>query len=436
VVRVEPRHRWGSPSSRLVLQAVLDVLVDHGYDAVTPEAVAQRAGVAGPPLGEQPDTEELVATALTSIELYRAPEPTGSLQGDLRRLVQPWRNRRTTDEMAVAAVLSGAEWHPRLKAAVTRSLDRPLAQAIGTVLNRAAGQDVPQPALQTLGWVLRGLALERLRTGSRSVVDLDHLVGFVLAGTAHQGGGRSAGRSRQERAGRWPGNPSRPAAGGARLPGAARSREDPMSPTPLTTRTTRVGLLLFDEVEVLDACGPFEVFSVATRVAARDRPGTPPPFEVITLSAGPTTTVRARGGLAIVADRLVADAPQVDVALVPGGVTTGIEGDAAVLAWIRAAALSADVVASVCTGAFPLARAGLLDGLTATTHWEDRAQLRDRFPAVTVLDDARYVDHGRVATSAGVSAGIDLALHLVSTRTDEQLAVATARQMDHPWTRA
>jgi transcriptional regulator GlxA family with amidase domain len=200
--------------------------------------------------------------------------------------------------------------------------------------------------------------------------------------------------------------------------------------------TTRIGLLLFDEVEVLDACGPFEVFSVAGRVARRDRPGAPPPFEVVTLSAEPTTTVRARGGLPIVADRLLTDAPPIDVALVPGGVTTRIERDPAVLGWIRAAARSADVVASVCTGAFPLALAGVLDGLTATTHWEDRAELRDRFPAVTVVDDARYVDHGRVATSAGVSAGIDLALHLVRTRVDEELAVATARQMDYPWTRA
>ena len=191
---MERRHSWDSPSSRLVLQAVLDVLVDHGYDALTAEAVGLRSGAAGPALGETPDMEELVATALSSIELYRAPAPTGSLHGDLRALLQPWRNPRTADEMAVAAVISAAEWHPRLKAALTRSLDRPLAQAIGTVLNRAAERNVPQPALQTLGWVLRGLALERLRTGSRSVVDLDHLVGFLLAGLEHEATGGAAVR--------------------------------------------------------------------------------------------------------------------------------------------------------------------------------------------------------------------------------------------------
>jgi transcriptional regulator GlxA family with amidase domain len=199
--------------------------------------------------------------------------------------------------------------------------------------------------------------------------------------------------------------------------------------------TTRIGLLLFDEVEVLDACGPFEVFSVATRVARRDRPRASAPFDVVTLSAGPTTTVRARGGLPIVADRLLADAPPVDVALVPGGVTTAVEADDAVLAWIRAAAAGGAVVASVCTGVFPVARTGLLDGRTATTHWADLAELRERFPAVDVVDDTRYVDHGSVATSAGVSAGIDLALHLVARLAGADLAVATARQMDYPWAR-
>jgi transcriptional regulator GlxA family with amidase domain len=198
--------------------------------------------------------------------------------------------------------------------------------------------------------------------------------------------------------------------------------------------TTHIGLLLFDEVEVLDACGPFEVFSVAARVARRDRPADPAPFTVTTLSAGPTTTVRARGGLPLIADRLLADAPPVDLAVVPGGVTGRIERDPAVLGWLRATAAAGSIVASVCTGAFALAEAGLLDGLPATTHWEDQAELAARFPAVTVRDDVRYLDRGPVATSAGVSAGIDLALHLVARLAHEPLAAATARQMDYPWT--
>jgi transcriptional regulator GlxA family with amidase domain len=198
---------------------------------------------------------------------------------------------------------------------------------------------------------------------------------------------------------------------------------------------TRIGLLLFDDVEVLDACGPFEVFSVATRVAGRRRPADPAPFAVTTISAGPETTVRARGGLPLVADRSLTEAPRVDVALVPGGITARIERDPAVLGWVRGAAATGAIVASVCTGAFVLAEAGLLDGRTVTTHWEDQAELAARFPALTVAGDARYLDDGPVATSAGVSAGIDLALHLVARLAGEPLAVATARQMDYPWTR-
>ena len=164
----------------------------------------------------------------------------------------------------------------------------------------------------------------------------------------------------------------------------------PMPEADRVTTTTRIGLLLFDEVEVLDACGP---------------------FEVVTLSA-----------------------PPVDLAVVPGGVTGRIEADPAVIGWIRDTAKGA-IVASVCTGAFPHASAGLLDGRSATTHWEDRAELRQRFPQVDVVDGVRYLDHGDVATSAGVSAGIDLALHLVGRLAGDDLATATARQMDYPWTR-
>ena len=179
------RLSWESPSSRLVLRAVLEALVDHGYEGVTPEAIALRAGLAAA-LEEYPDIDELVITAISGVELFGAPPATGSLRGDLRAMLNPWRNPRTADEMAVTAVLSAAEWHPPLKAAAARALDRPLAQAVGAMLSRAAERDVPQSALQTLNWILRGLMLERLRTGPRSAVDLDHLVDFLVAGLEHQ----------------------------------------------------------------------------------------------------------------------------------------------------------------------------------------------------------------------------------------------------------
>ncbi|MBF5080921.1 DJ-1/PfpI family protein [Quadrisphaera sp. INWT6] len=194
----------------------------------------------------------------------------------------------------------------------------------------------------------------------------------------------------------------------------------------------RVGLLLFDEVEVLDACGPFEVLSVANRVAGRA--GAPAPFEVVLVAAGDDASgVRARGGLRLGADVHVSGAPDCDVVLVPGGVVDAVAADAAVLAWLRRCRPGAEVVASVCTGAFVLAAAGLLDERPVTTHWEDLDELRAAHPALDVVDGVRFVDHGDLATSAGISAGLDLALHLVARLAGDDLAVATARQMDYAW---
>ena len=197
---------------------------------------------------------------------------------------------------------------------------------------------------------------------------------------------------------------------------------------------TRVGIVVFDEVEVLDACGPFEVFSVASRVARRTHPDRPAPFRVATVSVGDGREVTARGGLRLLADHTLDDAPGFDVVMVPGGVTAAVETDPRLLAWLRSARGGSDLIASVCTGAFVLAEAGLLAG-PVTTHWEDVDELRRRFPHLDVEDDARYIDLGDVATSAGVSAGIDLSLAIVGRYAGEDLAVATARQMDYPWTR-
>jgi hypothetical protein len=187
---------WESPSSRLVLRAVLDVLAERGYHGLTVDAVAARAGAAAEALDEDTDVDDLVVAALAGVELFGAPQATGSLRGDLRALLNPWRNPRTADEMAVAAVLSAAEWHAPLKGAAMQALDRPLAQTLGTLLTRE--RDVPQSALQTLNWLLRGLVLDRLRSGSRSAVDLDVLVDFLVAGLEHQAAavlGEHGGRS-------------------------------------------------------------------------------------------------------------------------------------------------------------------------------------------------------------------------------------------------
>ena len=107
--------------------------------------------------------------------------------------------------------------------------------------------------------------------------------------------------------------------------------------------------------------------------------------------------------------------------------------DAQAIAWIQATSAKAELTASVCTGAFLLAQAGLLDQVQATTHWEDIADLKAQFPNVRVLSGVRWVDEGRIVTSAGIAAGIDMSLHVVARLAGAELAEATARQMDVPY---
>ena len=206
--------------------------------------------------------------------------------------------------------------------------------------------------------------------------------------------------------------------------------------------TRRVDILLFRDVEVLDFAGPYEVFTTASRMAARLSPGSAPPFAVRTVAAaaGP---VRARAGLQALADAGFHDeAAPAEVLIVPGGVIDGARRDEATLRWIAGAAAGAELVASVCTGAFLLADAGLIAaGTPVTTHWEDIADLRRDHPALDVREGLRWVDGGHVAqgraalvTSAGISAGIDMSLHIVERLAGRALAERTARQMDFEWT--
>ncbi|OZD83773.1 thiamine biosynthesis protein ThiJ [Rhodococcus sp. 05-339-2] len=194
-----------------------------------------------------------------------------------------------------------------------------------------------------------------------------------------------------------------------------------------------VAIVLFDDVEVLDACGPFEVFSVANRVA--DRAGSARPFEVSLVGIDDRPVV-ARGGMRIGVDTTIDDPRGYDVVLVPGGVVDALEANGRVLEWLQRTRPGAELVASVCTGAFVLAAAGLLDTRPVTTHWEDLEQLSARWPALVVHEAVRYIDHGDLATSAGISAGLDLALHLVARWAGADHALATASQMDYDWSGA
>ena len=192
----------------------------------------------------------------------------------------------------------------------------------------------------------------------------------------------------------------------------------------------KVGIYLFDDVEVLDFAGPYEVFTTASRVALRR--GDEAPFSVCTVAAD-AVPVRARAGLVVLPDHAMSDHPQLDVLIVPGGVVDRELQRPALLAWIAQVAGATQVTASVCTGAFLLAAAGVLSAGRATTHWEDQADLARAFPALSVVPDAGWVDEGRVVTSGGISAGIDMSLHLVARLADRALAEATARQMEYRW---
>jgi len=197
----------------------------------------------------------------------------------------------------------------------------------------------------------------------------------------------------------------------------------------------KVAILAFDQVEALDLAGPYEVFTTAARMHQRANPATAALFDVhcVAQSHAP---VRARAGLTLLPTHGFEDAPAPDVLIVPGGVVDNALACTQTLAWIARADRSAQITASVCTGAFLLAASGVLTGGEVTTHWEDLDDLAQRFPALTVRGDVRWVDQGRVVTSAGISAGIDMSLHLVARLAGMALAERTARQMDFQWTHA
>ncbi len=194
----------------------------------------------------------------------------------------------------------------------------------------------------------------------------------------------------------------------------------------------QVGILIFPDVEVLDFCGPFEVFSV-TRLDDARRRETPSPFEV-RLVAETRDVVVATGGLKVTPDCTLAECPPLDVLVVPGGWgTRRLLEHRPILDWIAARGVAVPRLTSVCTGALLLGRAGLLDGRRATTHWRSLDLLREVAPGVVVEDGLRVVVDGRVVTSAGISAGIDMALRVVADTYGERIGRETARQMEYPY---
>ena len=188
-----------------------------------------------------------------------------------------------------------------------------------------------------------------------------------------------------------------------------------------------VCIVIFDEVEVLDFCGPFEVFSVTG-----GRQGLTP-FDVCTVSEE-GKQVRTRGGMSVNPAYSFENCPRADILLMPGGMGTRREmNNPGMLGWLRCNAMGAELILSVCSGALVLAKAGLLNGLRATTHHGALDELRAIDPDITVADDKRFIDNGRVIVSAGISAGIDMSLHVVARLLGRPQALETAQYMEYAW---
>lgn len=197
----------------------------------------------------------------------------------------------------------------------------------------------------------------------------------------------------------------------------------------------RFTLLAFDGMEALDFAGPYEVFTTASRVYQKMHPHSDAWCSVHTVAASPGP-VATRAGLKILPDASMDTTSHAadEVLLIPGGIIDGPLHAPKSLLWIRIRARTAGVTASVCTGAFLLAASGVIRTERVTTHWEDADDLQRQFPELKVETNVRWIDEGRVVTSAGISAGIDMCLHLVSRLGGALLAERTAHQMDFKWT--
>ena len=188
-----------------------------------------------------------------------------------------------------------------------------------------------------------------------------------------------------------------------------------------------VGILIFNEVEVLDFAGPFEVFSIAENLQTKEKL-----FNVFTL-AEEDDAVGARNDLQILPHYTIETAPKIDILIVPGG--RGADEieihNTFLLNWLKEKQNELDTLASICTGAFLLAKAGILNNLEVTTHWMDIEKLQEEYPKLNVVKDRKFVDQGQVMTAAGISAGIELSLYIVAKYSDKETALFTAKRMEY-----
>jgi putative intracellular protease/amidase len=194
--------------------------------------------------------------------------------------------------------------------------------------------------------------------------------------------------------------------------------------------TRNVAIVVFDGVELLDFAGPLQVFAAAAEFGAvRDKPA----FRVYTVARS-KAPIKSHGILEVVPEFSIDDAPPADIVVLPGGDTSALRDDPRFMDWLSRTAARGELAMSVCTGAFLLGKAGLLDGKAATTWFDAIDRLRAAVPRANVQEGRRFIDEGRVVTTAGVSAGIDGALHVVARLLGRAVADQTARYMEYRWT--
>ena len=192
--------------------------------------------------------------------------------------------------------------------------------------------------------------------------------------------------------------------------------------------TRNVAIVVYENVQPLDWTGPYEVYNDAGRFGAVNGQ---PAFNVYTVSR--TAEPLNAQGLKIVPSYSIENAPRPDIVVFPGGPADKVHGDAAFFAWAAKAAREAEIAQSVCTGAFVLAKAGLLDGLEVTTFHGAIDSLQRQYPKAMVKNGRRFVDNGRVLTTAGISAGIDGSLHVVARLLGRRIADQVATYMEYHW---
>ncbi|HKD74398.1 MAG TPA: DJ-1/PfpI family protein [Ktedonobacterales bacterium] len=193
-----------------------------------------------------------------------------------------------------------------------------------------------------------------------------------------------------------------------------------------------IGIFVYPDVEELDFVGPFEVFKSAAYFEAMARNADQNAWQVFTV-AETEGLVTTSGGLQIQPNYTFQNHPAIDLILIPGGDVRAIQESASVHIWLEQVTQHTRLNTSVCTGAALLGKLGLLDGHRATTHWSSLDRLAERFPKTQVQHNVRWVDEGTLITSAGVSAGIDMSLHLVERLLGRETAEKVARYMEYTW---